>query len=1182
VKLSLLRLRRAPGLDKGLGELRFEAGLNVVFGPNESGKSTLARAIQSTLWPVGRKPGSVIDVESEWSEGDRSWSARYDGDTTWSRDGEVVTQPELPGPENSTAYRLHLRDLIADVGEGHEDFAKRVREALDGGYDLMRRVTEERSRRHGLNEKRALGNAERELREIETKRAALGRKFDDLGRLEAEKQAADDARREAELLQRVRSLLTARERLESARVALAADTTPDLLGHEQDELAGLDHALAQCEAERAALETDLREARDTLVGLALPEALPETALLEAWLEALRTLAEQERKLADARAAESVAAGGEARAREALLATESDRPEDDALRFPPSLEQIEELAGWLDRRSRLADARHALEARRARLGEAAASTRGTAAPELPDLEGIGEEALVRARGLVASYLRSGPGAAWPIVVAGLAGAALAALSWRALLPLERLPVQGPESGLVAALAVAATMLGGGLGALLGHGLARRRLSKGLREAGLVAAASKTKPALLFDALDDRVRAQRSEAERTQERERLDLELRELDARAPALEELRRRLVEQLGIDPGLDDLTVVEWARRLQAHRTAAEALGDARSATAHLEREVEAERGRLFSALAAFVEDGPETVAEAIRALEGLRQRIDSAEHAGGAILRTQRAQGQVDAREREHAASRSALLERLGLHTLDAASASEQLRRWTEALPERHAKQAAVESAAAVVAEFEGELADHDDLRTLDAFEAERRLEAALARAEKATELSQEIGAIRREVELAQREDGAEVALARVNQARDALERRRMEVFEGVAARLLLEDVSEQIGTRQRPEVLSRATELFGLFTRHRYELEVAHDGDSAHFLARATESNQRKRLEQLSDGTRMQLLLAARLAFVHDGEHELHPPLVLDEALSSSDTTRMDAMTDALVAEARTDRQVFYMTNDWGDVDRWKAACDRAGAPPPHVVHLGEAGREAHAAAWEDFEPPALVAPVPSPKGLTAAEYAALLGVPLPDPWDSLGRLHLFHLLADDLELVRDVLENGHVERFGQFESRRRNGVAAELLGSEIVDRIVFRGRVAERFFAAWRRGRGKRLRPGDLDACDSVSDAYRDRLSQVMEEVGGDARALMERIAAKQDERVKGFREKSRVGLEEYLLEHGFLSSEAPLADDELASEVSTGLGEFVFEAGREEGRARLREAEMLVRLWVGLLRHGDDAA
>jgi len=313
-----------------------------------------------------------------------------------------------------------------------------------------------------------------------------------------------------------------------------------------------------------------------------------------------------------------------------------------------------------------------------------------------------------------------------------------------------------------------------------------------------------------------------------------------------------------------------------------------------------------------------------------------------------------------------------------------------------------------------------------------------------------------------------------------------------------------------------------------------------------------------------------------------ELQPPLVLDEALSSSDATRMAAMTDALVAEASTGRQIFYMTNDPGDVADWEAACQRAGAQAPHVVRLGDRQRDEQAAVWADFEPPPLRPPLPPPGGLDAAGYAALLGVPLPDPWAELGGLHLFHLLADDLEQVRRVLDELHVERLGHFESRRRSGVAEQLLGTELVDRIVFRAKVAERFFSAWRRGRGKPLRAGDLEACEALTGTFKSRLEDVARDERGDARALMETIREKRDERVKGLAEKRRAGLEEYLLEHDFLSDETALGDDALVTEVSAGLGEFVFGPDRDTARSRLREADVLVRLWAALLSHGDDAA
>ena len=78
------------------------------------------------------------------------------------------------------------------------------------------------------------------------------------------------------------------------------------------------------------------------------------------------------------------------------------------------------------------------------------------------------------------------------------------------------------------------------------------------------------------------------------------------------------------------------------------------------------------------------------------------------------------------------------------------------------------------------------------------------------------------------------------------------------------------------------------------------------------------------------------------------------------------------------------------------------------------------------------------------------------------------------------------------------------------------------------------------------------------------------------------MKGLAEKRRAALEEFLLEHGFLSDETPIADDALVAETSAGLGEGIFGRDSGEAHARLREAATLVRLWTRLLRHGDDAA
>ena len=45
MRLVHLRLRRAPGLPKGLDLEEFGPGINVLIGPNESGKTTICRGV---------------------------------------------------------------------------------------------------------------------------------------------------------------------------------------------------------------------------------------------------------------------------------------------------------------------------------------------------------------------------------------------------------------------------------------------------------------------------------------------------------------------------------------------------------------------------------------------------------------------------------------------------------------------------------------------------------------------------------------------------------------------------------------------------------------------------------------------------------------------------------------------------------------------------------------------------------------------------------------------------------------------------------------------------------------------------------------------------------------------------------------------------------------------------------
>ena len=1166
MKLVSVWLRRAPGLDKGIEERRFTPGLNVVFGPNESGKSTLARAIQDTLWPEKKRPAELVDVETRWEHDGEQWSARHDGATTWAREGTVCPAPSIPGAEYRTAYRLHLRDLIAGEREARkadDAFAQHIRATLDGGFDLSARVTPRRSGQHGRNDASALRSARRTRDVLEGERRLLANEVERLAEREAELAEAEAARADEAALAIVERWHEAKRAWTEADEWLRADDTPEAFGgRDSDELERHEAAIAEEVRTLEDVDAEIAAARRALAATALPDAPPTAAELAAWDERSRRAVERSRRLAELRRDEEKAAG---RARQA--AADAGVSGESPPLFAPSQEETARLAQWVDARERLEADRRALDARRRMQAE-----RDAGVDVACGFEGVTDEALVQARGLVLAHLRENGarGFSWLGVVVA---------------PVALLPMLAPRLGELPPWAVpAAVGVGAASGVALSAWIVRRRrvavLRRGLAALGVEPGEAATAPGDLLDALDEAVRLRRAAADAEERRRELAALEADLDRRAEALEPVRADLLTRLDLAADVDDLTLVEAARRFADHRAAQQAWAEARGAR----ESAEAERDALVEALAAELAPsvpGVATDADAlVAAVADLRARIDAAEAARRSIEAAERRLAQAKVRLEAAEGERTALLAALGLAGVEPARVHARIAAWSEVWPERCRRQEARSDAAARMKGLEADVGDRAELLELDVDEVRRRREAAAAAAERVAEISASIGEVRGEVQAAERSHDVEAASAAVDAAEAVLEARRQEVIDDVAARLLLDEVSADIDRDQRPEVLQRAADFFERFTGHRYELHVEDDDErGARFTAIDHSSGATKQLHELSDGTRMQLLLAARLAFVHEGEALVHPPLILDEALSSSDAERMRQVTDALVHEVEHGRQVFYMTNDPGDVADWSAACERAGVEAPNVIRLDAPAADAQGTVWDDLPEPSERAAVPAPGGLAAAQYAARLRVPVPDAWAPIGELHLFHLLMDDLETLHRLLDEARVDRLGRFRALARSGAIDGLFGAGLREKIEARARAAERFLAAWRVGRGQRLRRGDLQGCDALSDDYKERFTSLVEDadVAGDAAILMARIHENRDERVKRFRRDKRDELEAWLLEHGYLVEADVLDDEAIAHEVVAQVGDVIVGAGEGGVQERIADVHALVRAWLDVMHH-----
>lgn len=130
-----IRIRRMPGFPEGgftLDDLC--PGVNIVYGPNASGKTTLSRAIQKLLCPHEPPHESRSLVASLQLNGN-SVTIDYDlGRTQCQRDGFDEDCPSLAPAETGDRYVLALHDLIRS--EDGSDLASEILRESAGGFDV--------------------------------------------------------------------------------------------------------------------------------------------------------------------------------------------------------------------------------------------------------------------------------------------------------------------------------------------------------------------------------------------------------------------------------------------------------------------------------------------------------------------------------------------------------------------------------------------------------------------------------------------------------------------------------------------------------------------------------------------------------------------------------------------------------------------------------------------------------------------------------------------------------------------------------------------------------------------------------------------------------------------------------------------------------------------------------------
>lgn len=1107
--LRALNITHAPGFPRGgLPPMHFCDGLNIVYGPNASGKTTTAQAIRTLFWPASDTQGLLLEAEIALNGQVGNYRCR-----NGLRDGT----PDLGYlGDQADRYRYLLAQhelLTADDGETR--FVERILTEARGGLDLeaalqdlgyadppKRLTTEYRDAKWAYSKSR---ESQRDTQRAEAQLALL----------ESQLQTAKAAQQRSERLLTALTFLRQHRVLEAAKAAFQGFPTV-LAGMNGQELEDFDRftaELSEAEAGAVAADRECATARQRRDALGLPDPAAAECARDMLGEAISALDACEKALDAGREALTRAVAAADTAYRNLGGTAEHAAAD-----PLDQATVQALGAFTRKAEKLTARQTSISDSLAWIESAAPAT----ATDDPDRL---REAITCLQAWLATADLPPSAALFPVLAFSGMSFILGLLSFI----LERAYLGG-----TAALLILVT----GVMLLLSRKAhASRRDPRQLQDVFLAlhldSAPAWSRPEVeqylkglqqrLATALLART-AQIKHGELEKQRAALDAEIHELDGEAG-------RLARILGVEPDhvyeqshalwyfVDQL--IAWQR----HRT--EAAAEREALTLHQRDHADA----LTRASAALEPYGyaPATNTAELRWLrDKLTKRINDRQVA--VAEETEKEKLSAERRERARSASnrRTALMERLALSP-DPETARRELDHLIAQLPEYKAASQQRDHAAAIcdATEEQGRIwADWAALLAGNEEMLQREYDEKQAKAELAESLHQLIGQTREQIRAAKAQSACEEAQTALDRALARLTLRLEDGLRAQIGRALVHRLGAAIADTGLPVVFRRAQELFAAFTNGRYELRI--DAAAGDFRAEDLGDNVVRTLSQLSSATRVQLLMAVRVAFVEEREPGPRLPLLMDETLACSDEMREHAIIDAALQICRAGRQVFYFTSKPSELAKWQAQAAQAG------VELRILPLET---LPDDVRAPVSSMPIPrllDPADMNYVEYGQALGVGRIDfSLAPAGYVHIWHAM-DDPAALHKLLEAGIV-RCGQLLNPHLHEVIDTLAGANASAKARARASVLVDMERRWREGRGLPLTLQDLQQSGILStDAFRTDIPQLAQDLNWDAGALLEALEAG---RVKRLRSDSINRLRAYAEEHGQLVEGEPLSPDEL---------------------------------------------
>ncbi|MFP9191362.1 ATP-binding protein [Natronosalvus vescus] len=1125
--VETLDIVRAPGFTaRGFQVDDLSEGINVVYGPNASGKTTMALSIQELLWPGAVRDGTELVGHLSLNGDDWRVETR-DGRVTYQRNGQDANGPGLPPAEERDQYHLCLHDLLSDETR-NESFAATIERESAGGYDLSaaaeRLEFDDTPNSRRIGEVSAAESAVDAWRTARSEMDALRNEEQRLGRLRTELAEARSATDRVKLLDQVIEFAEARTELETAQEAVSA--FPELLesidGDEAEAVDELREEVGEWEDEKEAAEEAVVEATDAIETAALPDDGVPDGLVERLKSLASKLEDLERDRDD-----STADLDEKRAERANCL--------EAIPLDVSEETLESLdpASWGAVSEFVRDAEQ-LRSDRSQYESAQQwlRERETPAQDLASLRN-GQQALEN--WLKTSSNESAGSGSHPLVIGtisallfGVAGVTLGFFVHPALY-----------------LFVAAGVGLGVYGYSAHHsGTDETEPGAAHREAfadlGLEPPKSWGPDAVRhrLTELNREIAAHELERLVEERRDAIEGDLEQLERLEDELNERRSELRERFGIDIDVSDLELLVFANGILRWQKYNDRVVGLENKIAEIDAQIDETRADLEATLEPY---GYETVDDAaharahIASIESRATRhTDATRDLESAAKTIEKATEKIDTLETKEAD----LFAEIGLDTDEL----DRLRKLCDQADECQEAVETVRQKKSIVDREAGKLESYpgfdSDLQTKPIPELERDRRRAEETAASYDAIHEEITTIETRVQEAKTDSEVEDAITEKHRALDSLHEKLNEDCASLVGDALTEHVRETTGETNRPAVFEHARTVLARITHGRYRLDLD-DGDGT-FRAFDTVTETGFDLDELSSATRLQVLLAVRIAFVEQQEQGEQLPLILDETLANTDDGKAEVIIESMLELAKDGRQVWYFTAQGDEVHKWRGALEDVEDVDYCEIDLATVrglSEEFHVPDLGDLEVRAVAPPSPDPDGHDHDSYGDALDVESFNPRLGAGSAHLWYVV-DDVTLLSQLLEQG-ITRWGQLQTLLQQVDRAALVDEPDRLRVVERnGTALETFVHSWETGRGDRVDRQTLEDSGAVSSTFIDRVADLAEECNGEGERIIDGL---RNGEVNRFHSDKTTELETYLEENGYIETVEPLEPEAIRLRV-----------------------------------------